>query len=153
MGKIKIVFVNVMLMLSKGEKLAILNKLEIVDTDRDTDGTVIYINVCNNEKNVNILRQLGATEEDFQVMYGDQVEDVEELDISTFAFAKLGADLWNNTSGFHKFTNGERIRNMDDEELANFIYEAIENTEWDEDGGNNNYEENWLEWLKEESTN
>jgi hypothetical protein len=41
---------------------------------------------------------------------------------------------------------------MTNEELASFIFNAIENTEWDEDG-NNNFEDNWNEWLdKEEST-
>lgn len=48
-------------------------------------------------------------------------------------------------------TNGDKIRNMTDEELASFIYETIEETEWDEDGGNNNYEDNWLEWIKEKA--
>lgn len=46
-------------------------------------------------------------------------------------------------------TNGDRIRKMTNEELASFIFEAIEAVEWDEDG-NNNYEDNWSEWLDEE---
>ena len=50
-------------------------------------------------------------------------------------------------------TNGDRIRRMTNEELASFLYTEIEAVEWDEDGSNNNYEDNWLEWLEEESTN
>ena len=50
-------------------------------------------------------------------------------------------------------TNGDRIRKMTNEELASFIYESIEETEWDEDGGNNNYEDNWCEWLNAEYFN
>lgn len=46
-------------------------------------------------------------------------------------------------------TNGDRLRSMTNEELANFIYEIIENTERDGDG-NNNFEDNWCEWLNEE---
>ena len=49
-----------------------------------------------------------------------------------------------------KMTNGDKLRNMTNEELASFIFESIEETEWDEDGGNNNYEDNWIEWLNEE---
>ena len=47
-------------------------------------------------------------------------------------------------------TNGDRIRSMNNEELASFLYNEIESIEWDEDGGNNNYEDNWLEWLNKE---
>ena len=50
-------------------------------------------------------------------------------------------------------TNGDRIRSMTNEELASFLYTEIEAVERDEDGSNNNYEDNWLEWLEEESTN
>lgn len=50
-------------------------------------------------------------------------------------------------------TNGDRVRQMDNEELAEFIFNAIEDTEWNEDGSNNNYEDNWFDWLNEENTN
>lgn len=46
-------------------------------------------------------------------------------------------------------TNGDRIRSMTNEELATFIFEAIEDTEWDK-YGNNNFEDNWYRWLNEE---
>lgn len=46
-------------------------------------------------------------------------------------------------------TNGDRLRSMTNEELANFIFLAIEDTEWDE-FGNNNYEDDWFEWMNEE---
>lgn len=46
-------------------------------------------------------------------------------------------------------TNGDRIRSMTNEELATFIFETIEDIEWDEHG-NNNFEDNWYEWLNEE---
>lgn len=45
-------------------------------------------------------------------------------------------------------TNGDLIREMNNEELANWIFEEIESTEWDEDG-NNNYEDDIAEWLDE----
>lgn len=45
-------------------------------------------------------------------------------------------------------TNGDLIREMDNEELANWIFEKIEDVEWDEDG-NNNYEDDIAEWLDE----
>lgn len=46
-------------------------------------------------------------------------------------------------------TNGDRLRSMTNEELASFIYNEIENIGYDENGNNNN-EDNWLDWLNEE---
>lgn len=45
-------------------------------------------------------------------------------------------------------TNGDVIRKMNNEELAEWIYNTIEEVEWDK-YGNNNYEDNWEEWLNE----
>lgn len=47
-------------------------------------------------------------------------------------------------------TNGDKLRSMNNEELAKFIYEIVENIEWDEDGSNNFFEDNFCEWLNEE---
>lgn len=46
----------------------------------------------------------------------------------------------------NEMTNGDRIRKMTNEELASFIFNAIEDTEWNENG-NNNYEDDWREWI------
>lgn len=45
-------------------------------------------------------------------------------------------------------TNGDVIREMNNEELAEWIYNTIEEVEWDK-YGNNNYEDDWEEWLNE----
>lgn len=45
--------------------------------------------------------------------------------------------------------NGDRIRSMSNDELASFIYNEIENVEYI-NGGSNNSEDSWLEWLNTE---
>ena len=94
--------------MSNEEKLAILNKLEVVDTDFDSDNTVIYIDVLNNEENMKVLRKLGATDEDLKIMCGDKLDN-EEIDISYFAFTKLDADFYNRVTGFKLASEEDKL--------------------------------------------
>jgi hypothetical protein len=57
-------------------------------------------------------------------------------------------EILNAIRGLAMKTNGDVIREMNNEELASWIYEIIEDVEWDE-YGNNNYEDDWEKWLNE----
>ena len=73
-----------------------------------------------------------------------------KIQIVGFTFGNTCKNISDDLLGCEIVTNGDTIRNMTNDELASFIYESIEETEWDKDGGNNNYEDNWLAWLNEE---
>ena len=64
------------------EKLKLLNSFEIIDYSIST-GEVEYIAIEDNEKNINILKKLGAIDKDFDIM-----RDCDEgtLEIAEFAF-------------------------------------------------------------------
>lgn len=83
-------------------KLAILNSIEVEDYDADEDG-IIYIHVFDDDDSRNKLKELGATEEDFEnMLYG--MEGTECLDITLFGFQSTGADCWSSSEGFKVFT-------------------------------------------------
>ncbi|MGM9543775.1 MAG: hypothetical protein ACI3T9_02200 [Romboutsia timonensis] len=84
------------------KKFEILNSMEVEDYDADEDG-IIYIHVFDDEENRNKLKELGATEEDFEQML-EGMEGTECLDITLFGFEKLGADCWSSSEGFKLFS-------------------------------------------------
>lgn len=80
--------------MSNQEKLNILNQLEVKDWDCDSN-SLIYVVIENSEHNREVLRSIGATDEDFENMGED-----DELDIALFAFEKCGADYYKHGEGF-----------------------------------------------------
>lgn len=78
-------------------KLDELNKLEVVESDFDGE-EVVYINIDDTPENREILIELGATMEEID----DMQNGLEELDISTFAFEKCGANYYQCGIGFTK---------------------------------------------------
>lgn len=87
---------EMVLELDSRRKLDILNRLEVTDWDCDSE-SLIYVLVKNSELNKLQLRLIGATEEDIKEMAECQDED---LDITTFAFDKCGADYYVHGRGF-----------------------------------------------------
>ena len=87
--------------MSKEVQIALdkLNKMEVLDYDIDSDKTVIYIHIQDSEENRKALFELGATEEDMKTMLCG-MEDTGCLDITEFAFFKLGAEFWSIKNGF-----------------------------------------------------
>ena len=85
--------------MDKVKALEVLNKLEVVDYDIDSDRTIIYIHVWDDEDTRKTLKELGATEEDFEIMTSE-MEGSDCLDITEFAFYKLDADWWSFSKGF-----------------------------------------------------
>lgn len=81
------------------DKLEKLNQLEVVDFDVDSDRTMIYIHVEETEENIQVLKELGATEKDFEVMKAS-LEDEKLLDICLFGFDNLKAGFWSRHTGF-----------------------------------------------------
>ena len=77
------------------DKLSKLNKMKVIDYSI-SGGEVEYVAVENTEENRQILRDLGATEEDLRNMGIDE----ELLDISIFAFTKCDAFWWSSKEGF-----------------------------------------------------
>lgn len=77
------------------EKLDLLNKIEIDDWS-SSQGEIEYISVSDNEKNRNILQDLGAEEADFEEMKAES--DDEYLEIAMFAFKY--ADYFSQKDGF-----------------------------------------------------
>lgn len=83
-------------------KLDEINTIVVNEYDSDIDGTMIYVCIDDNDENVSILKQLGATKEDFELMRANE-DNVEfkQLDISTFGFNNLNADRWSVKDGFY----------------------------------------------------
>ena len=90
--------VEVMLMKNKEDirrKLNIINKIDVIEYDCD-GCELIYVQVDDNENNRQILKNLGATEEDF-----NQMKEYEgSLRIEEFAIEKLGAEYYIHKLGF-----------------------------------------------------
>lgn len=75
----------------------------------------------------------------------DVCHDTKDCEFKIDKFCELGSPCPHQSKPKN---NGDLIRQMDNEELANWIFEKIEDVEWDEDG-NNNYEDDIAEWLDE----
>lgn len=80
--------------MSNQEKLDILNQLEVADWDCDGDD-LVYVIVENTEHNREVLKSIGATDEDFKQMGED-----DDLNIALFAFEKCGANYFRFSEGF-----------------------------------------------------
>ena len=80
-------------------KLERLNTLKVVDYDVDSDRTMIYIHVEDTAENRQVLEELGATDDDFEVMLAG-LEGDNLLDICLFGFDKLKAGFWSTHTGF-----------------------------------------------------
>ena len=85
---------------NKAECLLVLNKLEVIESSIECN-EVIYVFIKDCEENRRALVDLGATKEDLSAMktgmegcYGDL------LDITDFAFNKLGVEYWGKKCGF-----------------------------------------------------
>lgn len=81
------------------DSLEKLNQLKVVDFDVDSDRTMIYIHVEDTASNREVLEELGATDDDFEVMLTG-LEDDNLLDITEFGFYKLKAGFWSRNTGF-----------------------------------------------------
>lgn len=81
----------------KPNPLEVLNSMGVVEYDCD-DGEVLYILVENSEENIELLKEIGATEEDIEEMR--EGGDEETLEISQFAFYKTGICGWQSSKGF-----------------------------------------------------
>ncbi|MDU4476649.1 hypothetical protein [Clostridium sp.] len=91
------------------EKIKLLNKLEIIDYSISTD-EIEYLEIEDNERNVEILKTLGATNKEFEIMR-DSTDG--SLEISEFAFKF--ANWFSTKDGFSleeinkKFKNGDIV--------------------------------------------
>ena len=81
------------------DKLKRLNELEVIDYDVDSDRTIIYIHIEDTASNRDVLKELGATDDDFKTML-EGLEDDNSLDITEFGFYKLKAGFWSVHTGF-----------------------------------------------------
>lgn len=76
------------------EHLKLLNSIEIIDYSISSD-EVEYIEIEDNAKNVEILKKLGATDEDFEAM-----RDCNEGSLEILEFAFKFADWFSTKEGF-----------------------------------------------------
>lgn len=80
------------------DKLAVLNKIPVYDYSVSS-GEVEYVTIENTEENRDILKSIGASEEDITGMTcGDPSSD--DLDITFFAFNLCDAGWWSPNDGF-----------------------------------------------------
>lgn len=75
-------------------KIKELNKMEVTKWSIGC-GEVEYVLVSDSGTNRNILINLGATDEEIKNM-----SDGEDIDITEFAFNKIGAKAWQKDCGF-----------------------------------------------------
>lgn len=80
-------------------KLKILNELTFIDWSISS-GECEYVHVENNEENIEVLKELGANNEDIENMTYEDDPDI--LDITTFAFDKCQANYFSVEKGFKK---------------------------------------------------
>lgn len=79
-------------------KLDKLNKIEVLDFDVDS-GDLVYVNIEDSPENREVLIELGATMEEIEEMKNG-LDELDELDISTFAIEKCGANYYQHGEGF-----------------------------------------------------
>jgi hypothetical protein len=79
------------------DKLELLNSLEVVESSCN-DGCCEYVLIKDTEENREVLKELGADEDDIKRM--DPFGDGELLDITIFAFEELGAEWFQSEVGF-----------------------------------------------------
>lgn len=72
-----------------------LNQIPVIDFSCSGE-ELEYVLIENTEENIAMLKEMGMTEKD----EGYMIDDEETIDISYFAFYKLGATYWSSVSGF-----------------------------------------------------
>lgn len=80
-------------------KLKILNELTFIDMSISS-GECEYVHVENNEENIEVLKELGATNEDIENMTYEDDPDI--VDITMFAFDNCEANYFSVEKGFTK---------------------------------------------------
>ena len=79
------------------DKLKLLNEIEAVESSC-CDGCCEYVLIDNSEENREVLKELGADEEDIVSM--ETLGDGKLIDITLFAFEVLGAEWFDSVNGF-----------------------------------------------------
>lgn len=77
------------------DKLKIINSMPLADFSV-AGGEVEYVIVKESNKILEALREMGMTDDDYENM----TDEDGYLDLSYFAFNKLGANRWNSRTGF-----------------------------------------------------
>lgn len=78
------------------DKLSELNKIPVIESSC-SGNELEYVLIANTEENQKALKALGVTQSDLEDMGSD---DEDTLDITMFAFQRLGADGWQMKYGF-----------------------------------------------------